>query len=105
MPLVTSFEKEYSFADCLTENNHPCRFDFAIFDNNQLQCLIEYDGKQHFEKSFFDLAKNQYRDKIKNNYCLINNIPLYRIPYTDLDKISNLSDIFNEKYLLSRNLE
>ena len=28
-----SFEKEYSFADCLTENNHPCRFDFAIFDN------------------------------------------------------------------------
>lgn len=100
-----SFEKEYSFIDCLTENNHPCRFDFAIFDNNQLQCLIEYDGKQHFEEGPFDLTKNQYRDKIKNNYCLINNIPLYRIPYMDLDTICNLSDIFNTKYLLSRNLE
>ena len=60
--------------------------------------------KQHFEEGPFDLGKNQYRDKIKNDYCLINNIPLYRIPYTDLDKIYNLSDIFNIKYLLSSNL-
>lgn len=99
------FEKEYCFPDCLTENNHPCRFDFAIFNNNHVECLIEYDGKQHFEEGPFDLQKNQYRDNIKNNYCLTNSIPLYRIPYTDLDNINTLSDIFNIKYLLSKELQ
>ena len=27
------------------------------------------------------LFKRQQRDKIKNQYCISNNIPLYRIPY------------------------
>lgn len=96
-----SFKQEYSFQNCLTENGNLCRFDFAIFDkNNSLKCLVEYDGKQHFEEGPFDLSKNQLRDKIKNNYCLLNNIPLYRIPYTDLSKVNCLTDIFSDKYLI-----
>ena len=47
------FKRQYTFNDCLTENNHPCKFDFAIFKNNSLLCLIEYDGVQHFKDTFF----------------------------------------------------
>lgn len=99
------FQREYSFQDCLTENNYPCRFDFAIFENNNLKFLIEYDGKQHFEDSLYDLTKNQKRDYIKNTYCLNHNIPLYRIPYTDLSVLNNISSILNTKYLLSSKLD
>lgn len=95
------FKQEYSFQNCRTEKGYLCRFDFAIFDeNNNLKYLIEYDGKQHFEEGFFNLSKNKMRDKIKNDYCLSHNIPLYRIPYTDLSKINYFSDILNKKYLV-----
>lgn len=94
--LQINFSQQYSFKDCVTENNNVCRFDFAIFDNNKLLCLIEYDGIQHFEETKFNtLEKNKNRDDIKNNYCKRNNIPLIRIPYTDYDKI-------DENYLLER---
>lgn len=95
-----TFKQEFTFTDCKTENGHLCRFDFAIFKNDKLKYLIEYDGKQHFEEGIFNLSKNQLRDKIKNNYCLSNKILLYRIPYTDLNQINNISDIINDKYLV-----
>ena len=85
------FKQQYVFQDCKTENGYPCRFDFAIFDkNNNLKCLIEYDGIQHFYNlDFFgSLELNQKRDEIKNSYCKKNNIPLIRIPYLDYDKIN-----------------
>ena len=82
------FKTQYQFLDCLTENKNPCKFDFAIFENNKIKCLIEYDGIQHFENSNWGLEKNQLRDKIKNDYCIRNNIPLIRIPYTDYNKIN-----------------
>lgn len=34
------------------------------------------------------LKNTQAHDKIKNKWCKENNIPLIRIPYTHLDKIS-----------------
>ena len=82
------FKTQYQFLDCSTENEKPCKFDFAIFENNKIKCLIEYDGIQHFENSIWGLEKNQLRDKIKNDYCIKNNIPLIRIPYTDYNKIN-----------------
>ena len=39
-----NFKCQYQFANCLTENQNPCKFDFAIFEDNSLKCLIEYDG-------------------------------------------------------------
>ena len=33
------------------------------------------------------LEKNQKYDAIKTNWCLDNNIPLIRIPYTHLNKL------------------
>lgn len=74
-------------------------FDFAVLDeNNTLQYLIEYDGIQHFEeKSGWNepLENIQYRDKIKNQWCKENNIPLIRIPYTHLNELKLQDLILN----------
>lgn len=77
-----TFSKEYSFSDLKRKNR--LRFDFAIFNNNTLQCLIEFDGVQHFNKKngFYneEIVEN---DKAKDKYCLDNNIKLFRIKYND----------------------
>jgi len=62
-------------------NNY--RFDFYLED---LNTVIEYDGKQHFEPvDYFGglegFLKTQERDKIKTEYCLENNIRIIRIAY------------------------
>lgn len=87
------YQKEYKFLDCISPKGNLLRFDFYI--NNSY--LLEYDGEQHFkETSFFgnkivdsktELEKYQLYDKIKNNYCIKNNIPLIRISYTHLKDI------------------
>lgn len=83
-----TFSKEYSFNDL--KYKKLLRFDFAIFKNNQLQYLIEYDGIQHFKEidtswsNSDNLKLIQCRDELKNSYCKNNNIPLIRIPYTHL---------------------
>lgn len=91
------FEKEKTFDNCkFMDSNTKGRFDYYV--NNSF--LIEYDGEQHFKKcdqSYFkdSLEKRQEHDKYKNQWCLENNIPLYRIPYWELDNIKTLEDIFN----------
>lgn len=79
------FKPQYKFDDC--KNIYVLRFDFGILYNNKLLGLIEYDGKQHFEPiEYFGgedgFIETQRRDKIKNEYCKIYNIPLLRLPYT-----------------------
>ena len=79
------FIQQYSFDDCKYKNK--LKFDFAVIKDGKVFYLIEYDGKQHFEpieffggiKSFIETLK---RDKIKNEYCENNNIPLLRLKYT-----------------------
>ena len=84
--------KEYTFDDLQVINK--LRFDFAIFRNNQLQFLIEFDGRQHFDgpeatwTKGHSLEKIQEYDAIKNNYCKHNNYILKRIPYTEMKNIS-----------------
>lgn len=79
------YSTQYTFPDC--KDKYVLRFDFAIFNkNNELLCLIEYDGEQHYKPvEFFggeEGFKNaQNRDKIKNDYCENNNINLIRLPY------------------------
>ncbi|MDF9599575.1 hypothetical protein P7D15_00175 [Bacillus cereus] len=76
------------------------RFDFGIFSNNNLVAVIEYDGQQHItpvsifggKKAFETLQK---RDEIKNNYCKVNGIKMFRIPFWDIEDIDEiLSDLF-----------
>lgn len=72
-------------------------FDFAIFNNNQLICLIEYDGQQHFESrdnSYWNTKDNlentHKNDLLKNKYCFDHKIPLIRIPYNKTYTIDDL---------------
>lgn len=81
------------------------RFDFAIFDNNNIIRLIEFDGKQHYTdisgiwNSKETLKDIQQRDKLKNEYALSHNIPLVRIPYWERDNIT-LEMIMGDQYLI-----
>lgn len=82
------FRKEVKFED-LKDKTY-LRFDFAILDNNNsIIKLIEFDGRQHSDKtSIWYTDKTVMHDQIKNNYCQTHNIPLLRISYTDIDKIT-----------------
>lgn len=91
--LKLNYALEYKIQDCKYERTLP--FDFAIFDKkNNLLCLIEYQGEQHFKSISFWGGEERYlkqkeRDKIKQEYCIQNNIKLIIIPYSDyniLDK-------------------
>ena len=95
-----SYAEQYTFSDL--KNIKPLRFDFAIFENNQLIRLVEFDGIQHFkEQDYFthSLTETKNNDIIKNRYCKEKNIPLVRIPYWERDKIT-LEMILGEQYLL-----
>ena len=70
------------------------RFDFYL---PLLNTCIEFDGKQHFEPiDFFggvdSFVENKNRDKIKNDFCLKQNIKLIRIPYYHYHKIEVILD-------------
>lgn len=60
------------------------RFDFYV--NNKY--LIEYDGEQHFLTESNSLFSNEQlemihqNDRIKDEWCKNNHIPLIRIKYT-----------------------
>lgn len=80
------FDRQKKFEDCKGLNKKRCRrlpFDFYL---PQYNSIVEYDGKQHFQP--IDLyggeegfKRVQIYDKIKNEYCLNNNIKMIRIPY------------------------
>lgn len=91
-----NFMPQFYFSDLRDYNKRrplPLYFDFAIFNNDKIKCLIEYQGQQHYysidkfggEDSF---QNQQYRDQLKRDYCKQHNIKLVEIPYTDLDKIT-----------------
>ena len=82
-----SFQMEYSFDDCV--HRRRLRFDFAVILNGKV-FLIEYDGELHFHTRFngpasSSLREVMIRDRIKNEYCEKNSIPLLRIDHTDLE--------------------
>lgn len=80
---------EYSFSDLIGIGGlNKLRFDFAILDSdNNLKCLIECQGKQHYfpveefggEES---LKEQKQNDEAKREYAKNNNIPLIEIPYS-----------------------
>ena len=90
------YKTQYKIPGC--EYINPLRFDFAIFDNEKLVGLIEFQGKQHYtdeeiQWDGYDLVTAQLRDNIKRTFCAEHNLPLIEIPYYDLSKI-------NKAYLL-----
>lgn len=76
-----AFKQEYNVSAC------GGRFDFAIFDENGLSYLIEYDGEQHYGVVEYwggeeEYAKRKERDGRKNQWAKDQGVPLIRIPYT-----------------------
>lgn len=75
---------------------------FPDFHLENLNLLIEYDGRGHYvacfgstpEEKQKNLEDCQRRDKIKNEWAKANNIPLLRIPYWDFDRIEELIEAF-----------
>ena len=47
-----NFTMEQSFEGLVSSNGRPLRFDFCIFDDDgNVDFLIEYQGKQHYQPS------------------------------------------------------
>lgn len=79
------YKQQYKFKD-LTSTGRECdklMFDIAVFNNDTLLYLIEYDGIQHFEEGHFNntFETTHNNDLLKNQYCFEHNIPIIRIPY------------------------
>ena len=79
------------------------RFDFAVFEEESLKYLIEYQGEQHYKPVRFSKSQSDsdvknalhsqiIKDNIKRDYCQSHNIPLLEVKY--LDK-GNVEEIIN----------
>lgn len=84
------FIKEYQ----IRINNINYYYDFALYQNNKIILLIEYDGVLHFEQNEHrgwnnpqTWEKTKKNDNIKNQFAKDNNIPLLRVPYFDFDNL------------------
>lgn len=107
-PLCTSSKGEKMISNLLNEmginynseyqvniNNSIYRFDFFLPDFN---IFIEYDGIQHFKPIEYFGGIDQFEiilnnDKIKNKWISDNKFNLIRIPYTNMDRESILSQL------------
>lgn len=97
--LNIGYVEQYKFDEC--RNINPLPFDFAVFDSDNLVCLIEYQGEQHYQSIDFFGGNNGFeirrkRDSIKRQYCRKNKIPLIEIPYTEKDIEGYLSDMLSQ---------
>jgi hypothetical protein len=94
-----NYAKEYKFKDLINPKTKvQLRFDFAVFYENKLYCLIEFDGRQHItgpDTNYWGhtpdtLEDIQKKDYLKNEYCQRNNIKLIRISYFKIKKIEDI---------------
>lgn len=97
------FERQYKIKEC--KNKRALPFDFAIFKDNQLTHLIEFNGEQHYrivdyfggQRGYLMRIKN---DEIKKTFCKENNIPLLIINCNDNIKTKiNTTTIMSQAYL------
>ena len=83
-----NFVSQKTFPTCrFPDTNFPAKFDFYV----ENKYIIEFDGRQHFKDYgdyYFDVNKIKEHDAIKNEWCFKNNIPIIRVPYYHLDKIT-----------------
>ena len=98
------FEREITFNGLNGNSGVPLRFDFGIYQNGKLVLLIEVDGVQHFtytphfHKTINGFKKQREWDRRKNKYCLMNKIPLIRIPYWALEDLTLKDVLTNPAY-------
>ena len=97
------YEKEKIFEEC--RDQKPLPFDFYLIDFN---ACIEVDGIGHYrpvtfggnkEKANILYQERVKNDKIKNDYCKKNNIPLLRLPFWIIEKEEHYDEL--KKFILS----
>ena len=94
------FEREKRFYDL---KRGLYRFDFYV--HGAQPCILEYNGEQHYNfvskfyhtRAEFEGAKE--RDRRKISYCLANNIPIYIIPYWELNCLHSAAELFDDRFL------
>lgn len=84
-----TYKTEFSFKELVSINGRPLRFDFVVFtDEGDIDFIIEYQGKQHFQpcgafggnKGYYQQV---YNDNKKRRFCTLNYVKLVEIPYTE----------------------
>jgi len=91
------FERQKEFEDL--KHIKSLKFDFYLYG---LNILAEYDGEGHYKPIFGstpeekqkNLEEQQIRDRLKDEWALVNNIILLRIPYWDFDRIEEILEAF-----------
>jgi very-short-patch-repair endonuclease len=83
---------KYIFQHKVQIDNSYHYYDFYLPEHN---IIIEFNGKQHYEPIKFFGGQNMFeylqsRDKIKEQYCLNNQIRLLIFSYKELNQIENL---------------
>ena len=75
-------------------------YDFSVMVGDK-EILIEVQGQQHYHdvKIFDSFEQQQKRDKIKKEYCLVNNIPLIEVPYWEIKNVENFLQLKFKDYL------
>lgn len=88
------YEPEFWFEDLRVQR--PLRFDFRVTLRDGQMGLVEYDGFYHYGKGVFGHMGReiQVRDKMKDEYCRTNGIPLLRISWKEYDNIPVKLDSF-----------
>lgn len=88
------FSMEYTFDGLRSANGRMLRFDFCVRDDDgNIDFLIEYQGKQHYEASpkfggKRGLYQQQFNDNKKRRFCALHGLKLIEIPYTEENLIS-----------------
>lgn len=96
------YVSEKKFINCINPKTlRSLRYDFFLPKYNY---CIEFDGIHHFEniQNRSNLEEVQYRDNIKNTYCLINGINLIRFNYKEsaseiIEKLNIIIGLKNDR--------
>ena len=95
--LDINYRREFYFDDLRGKYGDHLRFDFAIYDDeDNLHCLLELQGEQHFKAikhfgGYKGYEKQRYYDGLKEKYCSQHGYKLIKIPYYNFDYINDES--------------
>jgi hypothetical protein len=99
---IIGYIHQKKFPNC--KNKNPLKFDYGFEHSDCSWRVTEFHGQQHSEPVDFagkgrawaerKFKMNQKHDKIKEDYCQDNNIPLLIIQYWDYDNIEKLLEKF-----------
>jgi len=95
---LLEFRREWYWPGLINpKTQQPLFFDFYL---PALRMVIEYDGPHHFEPVYGlkALHEQQYRDKLKKQFCKKKKIKLLRIPYHTLNIGTAIQRFFDESF-------